>query len=211
MLVEKIQVKTTKTARLILLKSETKINSKLLIALHGYGQLSTFFSEKFKEIHGDFDVLVPEGLNRFYQKGSSGRVGSSWMTKEERESDIADNQSYLAKIVSNFSEKYSCIFFLGFSQGGATASRFCCQEYAKIKGIILWGSVFPPDISQQKMNNFPGQKIFVLGKQDIYFDEKNQKEVLALQEQLGFKTVQFDGGHDIDISILNKILSQFFE
>jgi len=209
MLVEKIQVKVSKTARLIHLKSEKKTNSKLLIALHGYGHLSTYFSRKFEEIHQDFDVLVPEGLHRFYLKASAGRVGSSWMTKEERESDILENQNYLEQILESYSDTYSTIVLLGFSQGGATASRFCYQKNNTISGLILWGSVFPPDISQEEINHFNGQKFFVLGKEDEYFTEKNQKEVLALQKKLGYETVQFAGGHDIDISVLNEILNLF--
>jgi predicted esterase len=209
MVVEKIQIKVSKTARLILMKSETQVNAKLIIALHGYGQLCTYFSRKFEGIHKDFDVLVPEGLNRFYLKASSGRVGSSWMTKEEREMDILDNQTYLHELVNDYSKKYDSILLLGFSQGGATASRFCYQMQAKIDGLILWGSVFPPDISQEETTNFTGQKFFVLGKQDEYFSFENQKEVLALQNNLGYKTVQFEGGHDVDITILNDILHHF--
>lgn len=209
MIIEKIQVKVSKTARLIHLKSENKVNTKLLIALHGYGQLSTYFSKKFEEIHTDFDVLIPEGLHRFYLKASSGRVGSSWMTKEERESDISDNQDYLEQIIADFSHKYDEIILLGFSQGGATSSRFCYQKTNTIKGLILWGSVFPPDINQTEIEQFIGDKFFVLGNKDEYFTEENQKEVLALQKKLGYKTVQFTGGHEIDIPVLNDILNHF--
>jgi predicted esterase len=208
MFAEKIQVKVSKTARLILLKSETKVNSKLAIALHGYGQLSTYFSKKFEEIHSDFDVLVPEGLNRFYLKGSSGRVGSSWMTREERETDISDNQNYLEHLVNEYSKKYSNIILIGFSQGGATASRFCYQKNTTIDGLILWGGIFPPDIKEEAQR-FSGKKFFVLGKQDEYFTSENQKEVLALQKKLGYETIQFTGGHDIEISVLNQILNHF--
>ena len=209
MLTEKIQVQVKKTARLTLLKSELKQNSKLLIVLHGYGQLSTYFSKKFNSVQEGFDVLVPEGLSRFYLRGSSGRVGSSWMTKEERQSDILDNQNYLEQISSDFSGKYEEIVLLGFSQGGATAARFCYQKQHKIKGLILWGSVFPPDISQPEIEQFNGKKFFVLGKTDEYFNEENQKEVLDLQKQLGYKTIQFSGGHDIEIDVLNEILGEF--
>jgi len=209
MLEEKIHVSVKKTARLVLLKSEVKKNSKLLIALHGYGQLSTHFSKKFENIHPDFDVLIPEGLNRFYLKGSAGRVGSSWMTREERESDIADNQNYLEQIFKDYSKKYTSIVLLGFSQGGATASRFCYQNTFNTSGLILWGSVFPPDISQVERKQFFGKKYFVLGRQDEYFNPENQKEVLDLQTGLGYENVQFVGGHDIDLAILNEILNHF--
>jgi len=209
MLEENIQVKVKKTARLIFLKSELKRNGKLLIALHGYGQLSTHFSKKFDNIHPDFDVLIPEGLNRFYLNGSSGRVGSSWMTREERESDISDNQNYLEQIFTDYSKKYTSIVLLGFSQGGATASRFCYQNNFSASGLILWGSVFPPDIKQVERKQFAGKKYFVLGQQDKYFDLENQKEVLDLQRELGYENIQYEGGHNIDSIVLNKILNHF--
>lgn len=209
MLEETIHVKVSKTARLTLLKSEKKTNSKLLISLHGYGQLSTYFSRKFKEINSNFDVLVPEGLNRFYLKASSGRVGSSWMTKEERESDISDNQDYLDQVISKYSKLYDSIVLLGFSQGGATASRYCYQKTNSIKALILWGSVFPPDITREQKKQFEGDKYFVIGNQDEFFSPEIQKEVLDLQRELGYTTIQYEGIHDIDISVLNKILEQF--
>ncbi len=209
MLEEKIHIKIKKTARLVLLKSENNNNRKLLIALHGYGQLSTYFSKKFKEINSNFDVLVPEGLNRFYLKESSGRVGSSWMTKEDREFDIEDNQDYLDEIIKEYSTKYESIILLGFSQGGATASRYCYKKANRIKGLVLWGSAFPPDITKEENNSFKGEKYFVLGLQDEYFNKEIQKDVLALQMELGYTIIQYDGIHDIDISVLNGLLDHF--
>lgn len=209
MISENIQVKIEKNARIMHLKSETKRNTKLLIALHGYGQLATYFSRKFEQIHPDFDVLIPEALNRFYLKGSSGRVGASWMTKEERESDIEDNQNYLSQLFSKYEPHYKQIILLGFSQGGATAARFCYRNKITISGLILWASVFPPDVNQESISLFEGEKYFVLGDNDEFFNEESQKEALDLQTNLGYTNVYFEGKHDVDISVLNAILSKF--
>jgi hypothetical protein len=56
----------------------------LLIALHGYGQLSSYFGKKFEDLPNEFFIVIPEGMHRFYLDGTSGRVGASWMTKEAR-------------------------------------------------------------------------------------------------------------------------------
>ncbi len=207
MLVEKIQLKVSKTARLIHLKSENKTNSKLLIALHGYGQLSTFFSRKFQTLPAlGFDVAVPEGLHRFYLSGSSGRVGASWMTKEERETDIQDNHDYINQFIQSIENEYDEIILLGFSQGGATAARYYFENPKKIDALVLWASVFPPDI-QLPSNTFPNDKVyFVLGKEDEYFTEEKQKEVLNLHKELGMQVVSFDGKHDIDTTVLHTLL-----
>ena len=59
--------------------------------LHGYGQLARYFIKKFTKLPAKgIHVTAPEGLHRFYLEGSSGRVGASWMTKEDRETDIAN-------------------------------------------------------------------------------------------------------------------------
>jgi predicted esterase len=209
MITENRQLKVSKTARITLLQKSQQKNKKLLIVLHGYGQLSTYFSRKFENIHPDYDVLVPEALNRFYLKASAGRVGASWMTKEDRESDIADNLNYLHQIVQTYSVEYEHISLLGFSQGGATAARYCYAFNNAFEALILWGSVFPPDVSQEKLPDFTGEKYFVLGKEDEFFNEENQKEALNLQKNLGYFTVSFDGKHDIDIRVLNEILTKF--
>ena len=46
------------------------------IVFHGYGQLAKFFLRKFNLLFEDNTLIVaPEGLNHFYLKGFSGRVG----------------------------------------------------------------------------------------------------------------------------------------
>ena len=72
---------------------------QILIALHGYGQLGQYFYRKFNSLEADFGLVVPEGPHRFYLEGSSGRVGASWMTKEWREQDIQENNSYLKQLI----------------------------------------------------------------------------------------------------------------
>ena len=79
---------------------------KLLIALHGYGQLAQYFAKKFDQLPEDYALLVPEGMHRFYLQGSSGRVGASWMTKDGREFDIEDNLNYLNQLLSHVMENH---------------------------------------------------------------------------------------------------------
>ena len=81
----------------------------LLIALHGYGYLAKYFINKFKELDLDkYVILCPEGLSRFYQSGTEGRVGASWMTKEDRQTDIEDYVNYLDAALDSF--KSTCNF-----------------------------------------------------------------------------------------------------
>lgn len=86
--------------------------------LHGYGQLSEYFIKGFENLDpNEHYVIAPEGLHRFYLRGTSGRVGASWMTKEERLDDINDYVKYLDQVYdevidSNLNQK---IIVLGLS------------------------------------------------------------------------------------------------
>lgn len=193
-----------KTARYVHLRSTDKKSTKCLIALHGYGQLATYFSRKFENLCSIMDVVVPEGASRFYVEGTAGRVGASWMTKEDRMTDIADNMSYIQSLVDHLKE-YEEIYLLGFSQGGATASRYFAQD-ARIKGLILWASVFPPDLEETEISTDNRLKLFFLGDQDPYFTPENQKKVLALYANLGFDTYVFNGEHRVEPELLKDTL-----
>ena len=64
-------------------------------------------------------VLFPEAMNRFYLHGYKGRVGATWMTSEDRLTDIEDNISYLEELTKQTLDKHPTIEkvnVLGFSQ-----------------------------------------------------------------------------------------------
>ena len=197
-----------KTARYFTIGNREKARY-LLLCLHGYGQLPAFFGRKFEAIDQDYFVVIPEGLHRFYLEGSSGRVGASWMTKEARKHDIDDNTNYLTKLVNSITQNKSFekIILLGFSQGGATAARFYYQQQ-KIDHLILWASVFPPDLHiEEEINGQPNKNYFVLGLEDQYFNEIEQKKAIDFYRNMNFSIVQYTGNHTIDTSILNNLLS----
>jgi predicted esterase len=179
---------------------------KLLIALHGYGQLAHYFAKKFDQLPEEYALLVPEGMHRFYLDGTSGRVGASWMTKEGRELDIEDNLNYLNQLLSHIMEHhvFDEICLLGFSQGGATAARWYDQGPIRFQQFILWASVFPPDV--QKPHYTSGNLQFVLGTEDPYYTTENQEKECAYFSEIGFKVHRFAGKHDIDSATLLSIL-----
>ena len=182
----------------------------ILIALHGYGQLAQFFYRKFTFLSENWGLIIPEGPHRFYLEGSAGRVGASWMTKEWREQDITDNNAYLYQLIEKVrrDNPQATLHLLGFSQGGATAARFYQQFPELVSQLILWASVFPPDIEKQGVPKV--RKLdFVLGKQDPYFDLKSIELALEEYDNLGFLNYTFEGGHDIDQQTLLAVLNNF--
>lgn len=190
-----------------------KTASHIWFVLHGYGQLPAFFIRKFQTLDPEKHfVVAPEGMHRFYLEGTSGRVGASWMTKESREDDIKDNHNFLNQLKETFLSKYNfnTKVLLGFSQGGATASRWHETGNFNADHFILWASVFPPDLQLPKKENAfaNSDNHFVIGNQDQYFD----KEKVAAMEahlkahSLTFKTLKFEGDHNIPKSALEKIV-----
>ena len=182
--------------------------NKLLFVLHGYGQLAEFFIRKFKDISEDYIVVAPEGMHRFYLKGTSGRVGASWMTKEDRESDIADNLTWLTQLLVelNKQKSFKKTILLGFSQGGATAARWYYSNKVHFDQLILWASVFPPDLERPQINS-NSNNYFVIGTEDEFFNELAQNKEIAFFQNMGYQIIQFHGKHDIDKKILSSILT----
>ncbi len=193
-----------------LLFGEPEETNHLIYVLHGYGQLVHYFSKKFEGLDLTNKTLVfPEGLHRFYINGTSGRVGASWMTKEWREHDIKTNTAVLNKLHVELSAKLNParISVLGFSQGGTTAARWVQDGLIPCDEFISWASVFPPDVPLSIENPLAGKSYFVLGDTDPYFPAETKDEIVEQHKKLGFNYVSFSGGHDIELSLVKKLLA----
>jgi predicted esterase len=179
----------------------------LLIALHGFGQLSKFFIKKFEFLPENYLILAPEGMHRFYLQGNSGRVGASWMTKEARELDIEENTTALQTLLKTIktNKQFSKIILFGFSQGGATATRWYFSDAEQFDHLILWASVFPPDLEKPKLEE-NCYNFFVLGNQDEYYSLEQQHLEIASYKEIGFKTIHFEGNHDIQQATLQNVI-----
>jgi predicted esterase len=105
------------------------------IACHGYGQLAAPFAQALEPLDDPTRViLVPEALNRFYPgealrlHGPDSPVGATWMTREDRESEITDYVEYLDLVASTIRREMHHadvkVVALGFSQGVATVCRW---------------------------------------------------------------------------------------
>lgn len=202
---------STKTFRYITIGNPKKA-SKLLIVLHGYGQLVEYFVRKFDGLDEDIFIVAPEGMHRFYLKGSSGRVGASWMTKEAREADIRDNIHWLNKLneLIQKEQSFEKTILLGFSQGGATAARWYENSSIPFDHLIMWASVFPPDLKMNvpSTNVDNGKNLFVLGNDDPYFSIEEQSKILEFYVSIGFSSIKYNGNHDIDFEALKISLDE---
>jgi predicted esterase len=191
---------------------------ELWLVFHGYGQLAEFFIRKFLPFDSPNRViLAPEGTNYGYLKEFQGRVGANWMTKHEREIAIANNHRYLNLLMERVLETFQKppkIHVLGFSQGAATSTRWASQWNSQLDTLVLWAGGFAQDLSldfcRKKFEHT--NLILAFGEKDELIQEEQKKQQLELVETLGKRltVLKFDGGHELDIQLLDKIINQKF-
>lgn len=198
-------IKVEKTARYFLSGPLDTEYSSVCFALHGYGQLASYFSRHFsQELLNSILFVVPEALSRFYLNGSAGRVGASWMTKEERLKDIEDYCAYLNQLYEELLpaiEKTGSCGLLGFSQGVATACRWLSYSSHPFDYLINYAGMFPPDLNASQaipaMKNLPVK--FLLGTEDEYVTPDKYREQLNIFAEQGYPSELriFEGSHRI--------------
>lgn len=204
------RISVRRTARFWTLEP-TEAPRGTLYVLHGYGQLAGYFIRKFQSAaDAGWRVIAPEGGHRFYLSGTAGRVGASWMTKEDRTVDIADYVAFLDDVAaqSRGNEADGPRVLLGFSQGVATAMRWLAlgaQGVGSWDGIIAHSGVLPPDLPDAGALLTDAPPLYLIaGKEDPYIDVLESGFVTSEQEwqRLGgpndsIQRLVFNGGHVI--------------
>ncbi|MCZ4407496.1 dienelactone hydrolase family protein [Cryomorphaceae bacterium 1068] len=213
---EKREIKIEKTARYFTHGSDITKAKRVWFVLHGYGQLAEYFIRSFRHLNPSENfVIAPEGIHRFYLEGFSGRVGASWMTKEERLDDIDDYVKYLdqlydAQQISSNSE----IILLGFSQGVATAMRWLALgKSSRFNRAILWAGSFPHDLKPQKATTaLQNLKVHcVIGNKDPFLNEEHIQRTKDHLAELKAEAhwYEYNGDHRIPKEALNAVLIEF--
>lgn len=190
----------------------TADTKELIFVIHGYGQQAKYFIRKFGALENDKTcIIAPEGLSRFYLEGFSGRVGATWMTKEERLTDIKNYINYLSSVYEQLTSGREDLktSIIGFSQGAATASRWAAMSQIPFDKLILWAGIFPPDMDFEKASHqFFGKKIYyVYGTEDPFLTNERMDEMKELSRKLEVTPaiISFKGGHDISEPPLKQI------
>jgi len=187
---------------------------QLWIVCHGQGHLAEYFIKKFECLNNGKNLIVaPEGLSKYYLNGFSGRVGATWMTKEDRLVDIENYLNYLTNVVVEVRAKLNKnikVTLLGFSQGAATISRFAIQSQVQFDRLILWAGIFPPDLPPLKgTEHLKNKAVFwVYGTEDPYLSSSLFKEQEEIAEQLQTApiSIKFEGKHEMNDAVLLSFL-----
>ncbi|MCU0358920.1 MAG: hypothetical protein MUE95_15240 [Cyclobacteriaceae bacterium] len=198
----------------------TPQTEKLLLVLHGYGQLARYFLKKFFVLDQyRICVVAPEGLSRFYLEPvasravtGNNRVGATWMTAEDRLTDIGNYLHYLDRVYQSVTanQHHLAVTVLGFSQGAATATRWVLHHPAIAQRLILWSGIFPNDMnfSEARERLADKQLVMVYGTNDPFINDQRLQEMTQLTERLGITppVITFEGGHDIHPETLQQLI-----
>ena len=213
-------LRVQRTVRYYTLGASNGAPKAIWFVIHGYGQLAGQFIRYFADIAAD-DVLVvaPEAMNRYYlvtpdkTPARDRPVGATWMTREDRESEIADYVEYLDTLfdeVAGEAIKFGArVNVIGFSQGTATASRWATHGRATLHRLILWSGLIPPDTDLTHGHSALRHTALtlVLGTSDHYVDEKMFAAERARLDaaRIAHDVVRFEGGHVIDRSVFPRL------
>lgn len=205
-----------RTARYAQLGNLSEKTKTIWFVFHGYGHLAEHFIRKFSNLESDDSLIIaPEALSRFYLDGFSGRVGASWMTKENRLNEIEDYLNYFDILYQKIGvdDKQITVNLIGFSQGTSTASRVFFLGKNRVDNLYLIAGSVPDDIPKEVLlERLKAKDLLVLyGKEDKLIPaDIVKKEMLRLAE-LGVEINyhEFAGGHTVNEESLAIILEEF--
>jgi predicted esterase len=214
-----------RTARYFTLGPTHGFPRELWFVCHGYGQLAMRFLRQFAPLDdGTRLIVAPEALSRFYldpipmrRHDPSPRVGASWMTREDRESEIADYVAYLERLATEIRHPLAGaaprLVVLGFSQGTATVSRWLAASEMRVEQLVLWGGSIPPelDLAAWAARLHGASITLVAGDQDEF---ATADAISAEAERLSaagvaYTLLRFHGGHAVNEEALRELAGRF--
>ena len=223
--VESHAIVAPRTARYYTLGATHGFPRELWIVCHGYGQLAARFITQFARLDdGTRLIVAPEGLSRFYldsiaeRRGQvAPRVGATWMTREDRDAEIADYVHYLDLVASEVRHHLAGasprIIVLGFSQGTATVSRWLAASELRAEQLVLWSGGIPPELDLAAWaTHVHGAAITLVAGES---DEMVSAAAVASEAErlsaagVGFTLQRFAGGHTIDPGALEALAASF--
>ena len=204
-------LRVRRTARYHTLGDDGPAVREIWIVCHGYAQLSARFIRHFRPIeHPARLIVAPEALSRFYldtkpPHGPEARVGATWMTREDRESEIADYVDYLdtlaGTILAGRNRARVTLVAFGFSQGVSTVMCWLAMGQTRVDRVIAWSGSVPHDLdlaaARDRFGAVPVACAF--GDQDQFFGEARIVEQMDALRTAGIActVTRFAGGHII--------------
>lgn len=213
---EPFHLPVSRQARYFLSGATTAPVEELWIALHGHAQLASRFLRWLTPLEDGATLLAaPEALSRFYLEtrldGSHGAtVGATWLTREDRDAELADISAYLDQLTHHLRTTYQPrrLGVLGFSQGAVVALRWLAAGGPRPERVILWGVPLPHDVPAERIAARLGDVplLLVAGDQDRYAVAGSIEADAARLAEAGVRVTarRFGGGHEIPAGELRR-------
>ena len=173
----------------------------VLVGFHGYAENAEIQMDRLRAIpesHRWLTVSI-QALHRFYQRRAD-LVVASWMTRQDRETAIADNIAYVNKCIDAVAGEWPTlptIVFAGFSQGVGMAFRAAVHSTRGVAGVIAAGGDIPPEIATADLSRVSAALI-ARGKSDGFYPaEQFDRDKQRLRGcSVSVNALRFDGGHE---------------
>lgn len=188
-----------------------------LIVLHGFGQRADEFSKVFEKLPSQgILVAAPQGPHQFYPQFPAREVGSSWLTRYERDQAVADFIGYMQQFVELLQNEHAAdltrLYVLGFSQGVSMAYRFWVHQAAPVRGIIAVSSDLPPDVAERLGSAQPTNVLLVHGREDkmVSIHKLREAETILRAHAIPVELLEFDGGHYVPSLAVERISQMIY-
>jgi predicted esterase len=195
------------------------------VVCHGYGQLAASLAEPLQAfVDSPRLIVLPEGLSRFYASPTVPHtketpVGATWMTREDRDAEIADIVTYLDALYNRILELLAShgvaresvrVHAVGFSQGAPAAARWTARGTAVIDHLVFWGGEIPQDVNLRAVHErHPTlQCDLVRGESDPFITPKiaTAQEAVLAASGVPYQVRSFKGGHTLNSGVLRDLM-----
>ncbi|WP_147303027.1 alpha/beta hydrolase [Marinoscillum furvescens] len=151
-------------------------------------------------------------MSKFYLEGFSGRVGATWMTREDRLTEIVNQQAYVDQVLSSIDIDWASVQlnYFGFSQGVATMVRYAAYAQIPFAQMVVWAGTFPPEPMSDAFAFLSGQESisYFSGKDDPFYKpemEEQQRETIYKASGITPKVVFFEGKHEVKSELVSQL------
>ncbi len=207
---------TPRTGRLILEGDTQAEIQHLWLVFHGYRQLAANFARRFASlVEPGVVIAAPEGLSRFYVDGVRGKVGASWMTKEDRLAEIHDQRAWLDRVWDQLQTLpgQPKVHLLGFSQGVATVWRWLLTHPLRPDSLTLWAGTIPEETNEALEDRLRQLTLTVAYASEDEFIPQDRAEAYVAGLKTRYPHLQvmpFEGRHDIPQAPLLALRAQLY-
>lgn len=173
---------------------------RVLAGFHGYAQNADEMMDMLRSIPLDesWTRVSIQALHRFY-RGRAEATVASWMTRQDRETLIADNIAYVDAAIAAAASgrRIERLVTCGFSQGVAMAFRAGVRGARRADAIVAAGADVPPELLKDPASRWP-PVLLLRGTRDEYYGAEKMRADEASLTAAGARvdTLIYEAGHE---------------